>query len=65
MSYDLRRLRLRGLIERIPYTHRYRVTDDGMRVALLRPRSLCGSHTTHSVSMVPLRLRGAVQERLS
>ena len=34
MSYNLRRLRLRGLIERIPKTHRYQVTDPGLRVAL-------------------------------
>lgn len=34
MTYDLRRLRLRGLIERIPRTRRYRVTEDGFRTAL-------------------------------
>ena len=34
MTYDLRRLRLRGLIERIPFTRRYRVTDDGLRTVL-------------------------------
>ncbi|WP_300970678.1 hypothetical protein [Thiocapsa sp.] len=34
MTYDLRRLRLHGLIERIPQSHRYRVTDQGLRVAL-------------------------------
>jgi hypothetical protein len=34
MSYDLRRLRLRGLIQRIPGTHRYRPTDLGWRVAV-------------------------------
>ena len=33
MSYELRRLRLRGLIQRLPGTHRYRVTDYGLRVA--------------------------------
>ena len=33
-AYDLRRLRLRGLIERIPHTRRYRVTDEGFRTAL-------------------------------
>ena len=27
MTYDLRRLRLYGLIERIPKTHRYQVTE--------------------------------------
>ena len=30
---DLRKLRLRGLTERIPGSHRYRVTDVGLRVA--------------------------------
>jgi hypothetical protein len=32
MTYQLRRLRLRGLIDRIPKTHRYQVTDAGLRV---------------------------------
>ena len=42
MSYQLRRLRLHGLIERIPKTHRYRLTSFGLRVALFctRIRSL-------------------------
>ena len=39
MTYDLRRLRLHGLIERIPKTHRYRVTDFGLRAALLITRT--------------------------
>lgn len=30
MSYDLRRLRLHGLIERIEHTHRYRLTKKGL-----------------------------------
>lgn len=34
MTYDLRRLRLHGLIERIPRTHRYRPTKPGAQVAL-------------------------------
>ena len=38
-TYDLRRLRLRGLIERIPFTNRYRVTDDGLRTAMCYHRS--------------------------
>ncbi len=33
MSYDLRRLRLHGLIERIPHSHRYEPTPLGLRVA--------------------------------
>ena len=39
MTYDLRRLRLRGLIVRIPSTRRYRVTDDGLRTALCYHRT--------------------------
>lgn len=39
MTYDLRRLRLHGLIERIPKTHRYRVTDFGFRAAMLITRA--------------------------
>ena len=38
MTYDLRRLRLHGLIERQPKRHRYRVTDAGLRLALFLPR---------------------------
>jgi hypothetical protein len=33
MTYDLRRLRLHGLIERLPHTHRYRPTPLGWRTA--------------------------------
>jgi len=38
MTYHLRRLRLHGLIERIPDTHRYQVTEFGWRVALFFTR---------------------------
>ncbi|MGH7601625.1 MAG: hypothetical protein ACREOI_35130 [bacterium] len=38
MTYHLRRLRLHGLIQRIPQTHRYQVTDFGWRVALFFTR---------------------------
>jgi hypothetical protein len=34
MSYDLRRLRLKGLLERVPHTTRYTITPLGRRVAL-------------------------------
>ena len=34
MTYDLRRLRLHGIIERSPGTNTYRVTNDGIRVAV-------------------------------
>ena len=33
MTYDLRRLRLKGLIQRIPETHRYTTTTYGLKVA--------------------------------
>jgi hypothetical protein len=39
MTYQLRRLHLHGLIERIPHTHRYRVTDFGFRTALVFSRT--------------------------
>ncbi len=38
MSYDLRRLRLRGLIERIPGTNTYTITPDGLRWAVFTTR---------------------------
>ena len=39
ITYDLRRLRLHGLITRIPKTHRYQLTDCGLRAALFSTRS--------------------------
>ena len=39
MTYHLRRLRLHGLIERIPGSHRYRVTEVGIRTALFFTRT--------------------------
>ena len=38
-TYDLRRLREHGLIERIPRTHRYQVTDTGLRHAMFLTRA--------------------------
>ena len=37
-TYDLRRLRAHGLIERIPRTHRYQVTPAGLRHAMFLTR---------------------------
>jgi hypothetical protein len=34
MTYDLRRLRLAGLIQRLPHSNRYQVTTDGIRIAV-------------------------------
>jgi hypothetical protein len=38
MTYDLRRLRLHGLIERMPRSHRYRITPTGAQVAMFYAR---------------------------
>jgi hypothetical protein len=38
MTYHLRRLRLHGLIERVPQSHRYRVTERGWRSMLFCTR---------------------------
>ena len=39
MTYDLRRLRLHGILERIPHSHRYQLTPDGLRIALFFSRT--------------------------
>lgn len=38
MTYDLRRLRLHGLIERVTHSHRYRLTTLGAQIAVLYAR---------------------------
>ena len=38
MTYDLRRLRLHGLIDRVPKTHRYRITLAGAQIAMFYAR---------------------------
>ncbi len=35
MTYDLRRLRLAGLIRRLPRSNRYTLTDDGIRIVII------------------------------
>jgi hypothetical protein len=52
MSYELRRLRLHGLIERLPKTHRYRLTDEGLLC-----RSESGMLQDRSGSMAGIRSR--------
>jgi hypothetical protein len=39
MTYDLRRLRLHGIIERIPHSHRYQLTPGGLKIALFFSRT--------------------------
>ena len=63
MSYDLRRLRLHGVLERIPQTQRYRLTPFGLKTALfysrvyqrlLRP-GLSELHDPRSLQATPLK----------
>jgi hypothetical protein len=76
MSYELRRLRLRRLIERRPGTNRYQVTDYGLRVATLNTfaydRLLCPGFaasldpTPPAPSHPPLhKIRNAIDELCS
>ena len=39
LTYDLRRLRIHGIIERIPHSHRYQLTAAGLRIALFFSRT--------------------------
>jgi hypothetical protein len=39
MTYDLRRLRLHGLIQRLPGSHRYQLTDHGLTTAMFYSRT--------------------------
>jgi hypothetical protein len=68
MTYDLRRLRLKGMIHRIPKTHRYTATSYGLKVAffcaklylrILRPEwtALLPEHR-----LVPHPLRDALDQ---
>jgi hypothetical protein len=59
LTYQLRRLRLHRLIERIPSSFRYQVTDFGLRVALfytrvynrlLRPGLTAALHARHAIN---------------
>jgi hypothetical protein len=60
MTYDLRRLRLHGLIERVPKTHRYRITETGARLAVLYLRIYArGFRTAASLPTSPGDRRGS------
>jgi len=64
MSYDLRRLRLHGLIERIPGTNTYRTTAEGIRAAVfytkLRGRLLGPLLNAGHQPPAPIELRRAL-----
>ena len=64
ITYDLRRLRVHGLIERIPRTHRYQVTDTGLRPQYsspaCTPASCAQARRAHRPAPpVPAQLRAA------
>ena len=65
MTYDLRRLRLHGLIERIPNSHRYQLTPQGLRIALFFSRTYARllrpglAEITDSSTISPSTLRNA------
>ena len=69
MTYDLRRLRLHGLIDRVPRSHRYRITASGARLAVLylriyargfRPAASLPTSGTHRGSQALERLDAAL-----
>jgi DNA-binding IclR family transcriptional regulator len=53
MTYDLRRLRLHGLIERLPRTHRYQLTPAGLRTALFFTRTYARLFRTGLAQILP------------
>jgi hypothetical protein len=53
MTYDLRRLRLRMLIERVPHTHQYRLTASGMRVAFFYSKLYLRIFRPHAPALQP------------
>ena len=73
MTYDLRRLRFHQLIDRVPDTHRYRLTERGARLAVLyvriyargfRPPASLPTVGTHRGSPVMERLDAALTKFL-
>lgn len=63
MTYDLRRLRLHGLIERIPKSHRYRLTKHGICTALFFTRSYARVLRSGTAQVIPDRWEGATPLR--
>jgi hypothetical protein len=63
MTYDLRRLRLGGLIRRLPHTNRYTLTEDGIRIAVFYTKiynRLLVPLTAANQAQAPPELRGAL-----
>ena len=68
MTYDLRRLRLRALIDRQPHTHRYRLTTYGQRVAFFYSKLYLRIFRPHAPALeatpdsLPRPLRAAFEQ---
>ena len=63
MTYDLRRLRLHGLIERLPKSHRYRLTRRGLTTALFFTRSYARVLRAGTAQVIPPEWEGATPLR--
>src|SRR5438477_604747 len=63
-TYDLRRLKRKGLISRIPHAHRYQLTSLGRRVAVLFTKTY-GRTLAPGLTMLDLRLPDEVSRRSS
>ncbi|MDQ6796723.1 MAG: hypothetical protein M3011_01645, partial [Actinomycetota bacterium] len=64
MTYDLRRLRLKGLVRRLPHSNTYVLTADGARVAIFYTKlqnRLLGPLLAADRPPAPLELRRALQ----
>jgi tetratricopeptide (TPR) repeat protein len=53
MTYDLRRLRLKGLLHRIPHTHRYTATSYGLKVAIFYAKLYLRIFRPHWPALLP------------
>ena len=53
MTYDLRRLRLKGLLHRIPNTHRYTATTYGLKVAFFYAKLYLRIFRPHWPALLP------------
>ncbi len=63
MTYDLRRLRLHGLIERLPHTNTYVTTRDGLRAAIFYTKvhdRVLGPLLSPDLPPAPVELRRAI-----
>jgi hypothetical protein len=63
MTYDLRRLRLHGLSERLPQSHRYRLTPPGLTTARFFTRTDPRVLRSGTAQLIPPQWEGATPLR--